>query len=541
MTYILGIDTGGTYTDSVIIDSESGCVIAKAKAFTTHEDLSIGINNSISSLAFNDFGSSIARVAISTTLATNAVVEGKGHKTGLILIGRELEEATPAFCTYVAGGRINTKGREICPMNPDEITEAIRLFKTQGIEAIAVCGFLSVKNPIHEIETENIIKRTCDMPVVCSHKIISDLGFFERTVTAVLNAGLMPVMKKFITSIKSVLENHGVKAQPYIVKCDGSIVSIDSVWKTPIETILSGPVASVIGAMYLTGLKNAIIADMGGTTTDTALVKDNSVNMSVKGAKVGNWKTMIKSVDISTLGLGGDSRIDYAGGAFIVGPGRVLPACRDSVQTGEEAALTPTDLLHVTGEFRKWDYLAAHRAVSGSAAKSGISIESFLSEAVNEIKSKLYNQCIAPYSKPELPVVAIGAPSAVWFGKAADAYGFKLISPNNFEIANAIGAAMAEIREYAIAIIRPGENHHGFIIHFQEERKLFEKLNDAVAYATGKIRDEACIKAIAHGAVSVDVVVSEENTAVDITDDKGLKKSKFVEKKITALAVGKKI
>ena len=540
MAYILGIDTGGTYTDSVIFDSVSGCVIAKAKAFTTHDDLSRGINNSINALDFQDLAS-LTRVIISTTLATNAIVEGKGHKTGLILIGKKLTEMTPAFSTYNAGGRINPKGRELSPINPDEIINIIRLFHEQEIESIAVCGFLSVRNPIHEAEIEAIIRKHSNMTVVCSHKISADLGFFERAVTTVLNASLMPIIKNFITSIISVLKSHDIGALPYIVKCDGSIAAIDSVRETPIETILSGPVASAIGAMHLSGLKDAIVADMGGTTTDTVLIKDNRVSMSIKGAKVGNWQTMVKSVDVSTYGLGGDSRIDYDDGKFVVGPQRVLPACRMAMDTRDALYVTPTDLLHITGEFREWDYRASQKAASEMAEKTGMDHDKFVLEATNEINRIIYNQCIAPYSKPELPVVAIGAPAGTWFRKAADAGGFKLTIPENFEIANAIGAAIAEIRESVAATIRPGENQHGFIVHFQEERLSFSDLNEAVTYTNAKIRDEAYKKAKIQGAVSVDIIVSKEDTEVNYIDKKGNERSKFVEIKMTAVATGKRI
>lgn len=540
MTYIMGIDTGGTYTDSVILDLESGTVITKAKAFTTHDNLSHGINNSINFLKFKKFHS-ISRVVISTTLATNAIVEEKGHKTGLILIGKKLKESTPAASTYNVQGCLNAKGRELCPINPNEIISIISSLNRQHIDTVAICGFLSVRNPIHEKEIENIIRKNSDMSIVCSHKITADLGFLERAITSVLNASLMPIIEDFIEAINSVLKNHNIVTLPYIVKCDGSIATIDSIREIPIETILSGPVASVIGAMHLSGQKNAIIADMGGTTTDTVLIEDNRVSMAIKGAKIGNWQTLVKSIAVSTYGLGGDSKIDYKDGKFILGPQRVLPSCRQTNQTSDKFNVTPTDILHFTGEFCRWDCCASRKSVSTMAVKANMSDGKFAQDSSREIIRILYNQCIVPYSKSDIPVVAIGAPADIWFRKAADAFGFKIIIPENYEVANAIGAAVAVIRESTSAIIRSGENHQGFIVHFQEKRMVFSNISEAIEYSDTELREEAYCKAKKQGACSIEISITKKDIKSDWIDNKGKKREIFVEMIITAVAVGYKI
>ncbi len=540
MEYVMGIDTGGTYTDSVILNSETGCVMAKAKAFTTHGDLIKGIDNSITSLDFSKNFSAISRVVISTTLATNAIIEVKGQKTGLIVTGKELKERTPAFCTCYVKGKISPKGREICPIDRDEVKNAISIFNENGIKVIAVCGFMSVRNPIHEIEIENIIKEFSNIPVVCSHRISTDLGIFERAVTAALNASLLPIIETFIDSIVFVLHKHGIKAPAYIVKCDGCMAIIDSIYETPIETILSGPVASVIGAMHLTGIGDAIIADMGGTTTDTVLVKNNVVPLSIKGARIGNWQTMVRSIDISTIGLGGDSEIINRDNKFIIGPERVLPACRNTSEI-KELHVTPTDLLHATGEFRKWNYQSSMKAISKIAAKGQLDEGKFVCRAIEEIINIIYNQCIFPYQKTGFALVAIGAPAYNWFKKVADTYNLRLITPEHYEIANAIGAAVAKIKETESAIIRPGENQHGFIIYFQSKRVFFHNKSEAIKYARVKLWENVEWKAKKRGAISVNISINAEDVVSDWVDNKGRKKKRFIEMRITAKAIATKL
>lgn len=537
MKYVMGIDTGGTYTDSVVMNLKTGCVITKSKVLTTHENLAEGIDDSIAALNFSQYFPYISRVVISTTLATNAIIEGKGQKTGLILTGRKLKDNTPAFCTCFVKGRINPKGREISPINRDEIKKAIAYFDRLGVKAIAVCGFMSIRNPTHEKEIEAIIKDISDLPVVCSYKISTDLGFFERTITTVLNASLLPIIKAFINAITFVLDKHNIGAPVYIVKCDGCMVIIDSILEVPVETILSGPVASVVGAIYLTRKDNAIVADMGGTTTDIVLVKNNNIPMSVKGAKIGGWQTMVRSIDISTIGLGGDSEIICFNNKYSVGPTRVLPACRNKNNPNiDKLHITPTDILHVTGEFRKWDYQSSLKAISTLASVKGLSVEEFVYRAIEVIINTIYNHCIVPYQGTGFTLIGIGAPAYTWFRKAADIYGFKFTVPKNYEIANAIGAAVAGIRETASAIIRPGENRYGFIVYFQSKKVFFQKKSEAIKYARIILRDEVENKAKKRGAISINISVDIKNIMGDWIDNKGKKEKKFIEMKIIAEA-----
>lgn len=355
MAYIIGIDTGGTYTDAVLLDANkhgADSVERKSKAFTTHIELEQGIRNSIEKLNLTAAEiERIEKVVLSTTLATNAIVEGKLHKVGLILIGGEPKGSIAAEYVNKISGTVNIKGRILSDIDEEEAKKAIEELIPK-VDAIAVSGLASVRNPVLEQKVKAIIRGICDLPVMCGHEFVSDLGFLERTNTVVINAGLLPVINHFIKAIKSVLEQLNIKAPVFVVKGDGSIAKVDAIQNTPIDTVLSGPAASMIGAINLSGINDAIVADMGGTTTDTGIVRKKRVELSPDGAIIGTWKIRIKSAKLYTFGLGGDSRIKLRNGVAEIGPERVLPACR-----GGDGAATPTDILHYTGEFEKWSTL----------------------------------------------------------------------------------------------------------------------------------------------------------------------------------------
>lgn len=326
MPVILGIDTGGTYTDSVIIDAASRQVLCKAKAFTTRQDLLCGIAQSLDQMKF-EHPQDIAMVCLSTTLATNAVVEGQSGRVGALLLGRDVSGSLPAVQVRRLRGTMDIKGRILEDISPDEIITAANAFRGQ-VDAVAISGFASVRNPVHETHVRKIIQQELDIPVVCAHELSSALGFQERTVTAVLNAALIPNIRELIDSTSRALEQRSIHAPIMIVKGDGSLMQAEYARSRPIETVLSGPAASIAGGLFLSGVSDALLLDMGGTTSDLAEVRDGRVNISATGAVVGGWRTQLRAAEISTFGVGGDSRLHWApDGQLSVGPQRVLPLC----------------------------------------------------------------------------------------------------------------------------------------------------------------------------------------------------------------------
>ncbi|MFR0924703.1 MAG: glutamate mutase L [Butyricicoccaceae bacterium] len=271
MPVILGIDTGGTYTDSVIVDAVSRQVLCKAKAFTTRQDLLCGIAQSLDRMHYAH-PDEIVMVCLSTTLATNAVVEGQSGRVGALLLGRDAAGSLPAVQVRRLRGTLDIKGRILEDISPEEIIAAANAFRGQ-VDAVAISGFASVRNPVHEARVRQIIQQELDVPVVCAHELSSALGFQERTVTAVLNAALIPNIRALIDSTDLALAQRKIHAPIMIVKGDGSLMRAEYARSRPIETVLSGPAASIVGGLFLSGVSDALLLDMGGTTTDLAEVK----------------------------------------------------------------------------------------------------------------------------------------------------------------------------------------------------------------------------------------------------------------------------
>lgn len=328
---LLGLDTGGTYTDAVLFDPVRG-VVAEAKALTTKHDLSIGLGEAIEAvLAEND--EAIALVSLSTTLATNAIVEGQGSPIGLLLIGYEpsqleragLREAMGTDPVVFVGGGHNSLGDEQAPLDLPTAEQAIRLHAPK-VAAFAVSGYFSVRNPAHENRLRAMVRELSGLPVTCGHELTSKLDAPRRALTAALNARLIPQLQQLIEAVRGILKRRGVAAPLMVVKGDGSLIAADVALGCPVETILSGPAASVVGAYHLSRMGDVVVSDMGGTTTDVAMLKDGRPVLNHEGAIVGGWRTMVEAVAVHSYGLGGDSELHPGeGGALLLGPRRAVP------------------------------------------------------------------------------------------------------------------------------------------------------------------------------------------------------------------------
>ena len=332
----LGIDTGGTYTDAVIFSDARG-VIAKAKSLTTRHDLSEGIAGAAdAALAAAQIDSrEIRLVSLSTTLATNALVEGQGQRVALVMIGfgeddlaRDgLGEAAKAGPVIFLPGGHDVHGRET-PLEMDRLQEALPQLATE-VSAFAVAGYFAVRNPAHEQRVRDLILRETGLPVTCSHELSSKLGGPRRALTTLLNARLVGMIGRLVGACEAYLAGRNIAAPLMVVRGDGALISASEARLRPIETILSGPAASLAGAQFLTGLDSAVVCDIGGTTTDVAILENGRPKLDPDGAMVGGHRTMVEAVAMRTYGLGGDSevRIDLAGlvARIELGPRRVLP------------------------------------------------------------------------------------------------------------------------------------------------------------------------------------------------------------------------
>jgi len=337
---LLGIDTGGTYTDAVIYDEATATVISKAKSPTTHHDLSIGIFDAIDAVlaAAGVSADSIELVSLSTTLATNALVEGKGRPVCAVIIGFDgdvleragLGDALGTDPVVILAGGHDPHGREVAALDTDRLASEVAGIAA-SVEAFAVTAQFSVRNAAHEMAAAEVIRAVTGKPVTLSHHLSARLNGPKRAVTAVLNARLISIIDGLVRTTESALLQRGVHAPLMVVRGDGSLVSAAFVRERPIETILSGPAASLVGAAHLTGVKDAVISDIGGTTTDIAVLRDGVPIISEDGATVGGHQTMVAAVAMHTHGLGGDSQVRHdagaVGAALRLGPRKVVPIC----------------------------------------------------------------------------------------------------------------------------------------------------------------------------------------------------------------------
>ncbi|MFK8079687.1 MAG: hydantoinase/oxoprolinase N-terminal domain-containing protein [Granulosicoccus sp.] len=329
----LGLDTGGTFTDAVLLDDDLK-VRNCAKSLTTHHDLIQGLRGAVEQVVRGQPVEQINRVCLSTTLATNALVEGRGRSVALVLIGfRESQLQRANLSDALAGDPILrvSGGHQASGAMQDILdVNAIKAFVSQvdsRVDAYAVSGVFAVRNPEHEVQTQALIASLSGKPVACGHHLSSGLDAPRRALTALLNARLIPMINALLDAARDLMDETGIKAPLMVVKGDGSLISDSVASQYPVETILSGPAASVVGAQYLCAHDDLLVSDMGGTTTDIALIRSGQPLLSVDGATVGGWRTMVKAVDVRTYGLGGDSAVQFDRGLrrLCIGPNRVVP------------------------------------------------------------------------------------------------------------------------------------------------------------------------------------------------------------------------
>jgi len=331
MTYFLGIDTGGTFTDAVLLDVDRK-IVASAKSLTTRFDLALGIAASLDKLPAGLL-SQVGLVSLSTTLTTNSVVEGKGSPVCVLLAGYDPPQIKASGLVELLGNEAIvalTGGHDAggFPVQPlDEVAaRAAILHHAPRVSAFAISASFGVRNPEHELQLRAWVEALCDKPVTCGHELASSLGAPRRAMTVALNARMISHVKALIDSVKRMLHMRQIDAPLMMVKGDGTLISVASALQRPVGTVLSGPAASVLGACALSGLQNAIVADMGGTTTDIAVVRNGRPELSFDGAMIGQWRPMVEAVKVYAIGLGGDSEVRFQGGdGLAIGPRRVVP------------------------------------------------------------------------------------------------------------------------------------------------------------------------------------------------------------------------
>ncbi|MGI6172567.1 MAG: hydantoinase/oxoprolinase family protein [Christensenellales bacterium] len=638
----IGIDTGGTYTDAVLYDLDENRVLSGAKALTTREDLSIGIGEALGRLD-PVLAKEACLVALSTTLATNACVEDKGGRAKLLFInipqktvdwvGGEygLRDKSAILCCEGEGARFD--GSVAAEPDWERLIEDGKAWLSDA-EGLAIVELYAMNNGgIVEKKAKELFSAICDVPIICGSELFQDLNSIKRGASTLLNARLVPILRDFMLAIRKVLSERGISASTLVVRSDATVMSDEFALLRPVETILCGPAASVLGGAALTEERDCVIVDMGGTTTDVSIVKGGKPVTETDGVRVGNYSTYVKGVFTDTFALGGDSAIRMLEGNIALQQRRVTPLCiaaqkwgsikdelkklierapqhtkplheflyavkniegnarytareRDFVSKlwgkalpleeaakciGERAStfnidrleneniimragFTPTDAMHVVGDFSRFDAEASRLAaeyfsmtLSGRTADE-MDIRRLCGEVYDAVKEKLYANIVRILLKDSHPkifargmdgqisdmiraawrgdaalldfrfttgasLVSIGAPTHVFLPDVAKKLATKCVVPEYAAVANAVGAITGRVSAQAKVKIVPDYKAFGvdgYIVQGSENVRaetMQEAISLAKADAHRSVVREARLRGLS-GAPRIEIEVS---------------------------------
>lgn len=655
MKYGIGIDTGGTYTDAVVFDFENREVLSSHKALTTKNDLSIGILNALDGL---DKGlvQLAETVSLSTTLATNACVEHKGARSKLIFIGvnpktvewvgKEAGLNDPSLIRYADPGNtcLEVDWNSFVSENGEWLSDA---------QALGIVDIDSMNNQaLREKTAKSIFSEKYSIPIICGYELSSGLNSIRRGASALLNGRLVPVMNEFLESIGIALAKRGITAPVSIMRSDGSLMSKQFTGECPVETILCGPAASVVGGSALLQEQDAVIVDMGGTTTDIALVREGIAAKATSGVQIGQWKTAVKGILVRTLGLGGDSAVRYdskgnlyldsvrvmslsaassrwpeivpkleallkstkrhtqllhelfylvkdiSGSALYTEEEKLMCEClKDAPLLFSELAhaagvepynlntarleregvimrcgLTPTDIMHIKGDYCAFSDQAARLGASFVASCTGMDVETLCNRVYDDVKKRLFISISEMLLREELPlldktgldkqmsgfiehiwekahapsqthldicfstpstIVGIGAPIHIFLPDVAEALGARCVVPPLAGVVNALGSVAGSITATCTVDIKPSDA--GYVVYSCDVSSYLDELDDAVALASKVAKDAATAEATRRGACG-DVIVELDITTVKAQTGYG--NEVHIRTKVTATAIG---
>ena len=392
--------------------------------------------------------------------------------------------------------------------------------------------YASVRNPEHELMVKRRAIELLGLPVVCGHEMTGALGYYERTVTTVLNARLLPLIHQLLDDMKRVMDRMGITAPLMVVRGDGSLMRSDYAADRPVETILSGPAASVAGARFLSGCENGIVVDMGGTTTDIAGLRHGDCAVSEEGAILSGWRTRVRALEIFTFGLGGDSEIVVSDkGDVQIGPRRVVPLCRSMLVKGK-AGLTPTDILHASGAYRQWPAQRSVQRIHALADRLSMTDEQLVEKLYRSVVGQLVKYCrlgAATFGGYAV-LIGVGAPAVSWLTAAAAQLKIPSIVPPHAEVANAVGAAVGQVCETSQALVRRNRMDNSYYIYMEDRRIQAPDLHTAQKMARDGTRRLAYGKAARAGAEQIQI--SSRERLIE-----GINRT-FVEWRVTAKAMG---
>ncbi|MDY0131490.1 MAG: hydantoinase/oxoprolinase family protein [Desulforegulaceae bacterium] len=455
---IIGIDVGGTHTDGVLL---SGNKTEKSIKIPTKKDnLYESVIEALDSLIEKTDPSKIKRTVLSTTLTTNTVVQNKTSPVAVIIsAGPGIDPGYYKIGEFysIVKGALDHRGRELIPIDEKELAKTAEEIKKLGIENVAVISKFSPRNPTHENQKEKIFSKTFKN-IFKGHNVSGHLNFPGRINTTWLNAAVRDSYEDFFDSVNKSFIERGIKSPVHILKADGGTMPLGESVNFPAQTIFSGPAASVLGAMP--GSKkdiDSIVLDIGGTTTDIAILANGDPVIAQSGIRIQNLKTLIRAIETKSIGAGGDSWVRVEDSKLLVGPERKGPA----MAFGGDLP-TPTDAFVFLGEIKEGDFEKASKGINSIATTLGISpedaAEKIADKAAQNIVDAFTEKIFDLNNKPVYTlhefldgyvlnpkeILVLGAPASVFAKRLEKLSNIKTSTVKDFSIANAIGAAMAK-------------------------------------------------------------------------------------------------
>lgn len=456
----LGIDVGGTHTDAVVMFRDQ--VAASCKVLTDHDNLLASVRNALAEVLTELGKERVSRLNLSTTLTTNAIVQGKTEDVGVLVssgpgIDAEFQHIGRSY--HILDGSIDHRGFEITPLNAGQLDKAIQSCRELDIRVFAAVSKFSVRNPAHELAMSKAIGDAADF-VTMGHRVSGLLNFPRRVSTAYYNAAVWRLYNTFADAMEQSIREHGLDAPVNILKADGGTMPLPLSRRLPVESILSGPAASVMGTIALCDIReDCAILDIGGTTTDIAIFAQGSPVIETSGIELGSYPTLVRALKTHSIGVGGDSRLRVRreGGEsqVFVGPEREGPSM---AQGGERATLMDafnharvTDFGERQASVRGIEALAAlwdmspAKLVDKAIKNAVLRIKEALEDLVWMLNQKpvyTINELLTGKEVRPTKIYVMGGPAQAFRKLLAEATKLEVEVPPNYQVANAVGAAL---------------------------------------------------------------------------------------------------
>ncbi|HOD16303.1 MAG TPA: hydantoinase/oxoprolinase family protein [Spirochaetota bacterium] len=453
----LGLDVGGTHTDAVLIGDKG--IVAHYKAVTDHDNLFLSVRTAIEKISGEAERKNIKRLNLSTTLSTNAIVENKLEDVCVIISsgpGIDPEQFRIGRYFYPVSGSIDHRGKAVSGIDAASVARIVGEAASKKVRTFAAVTKFSTRNP----DQENVIaaeaKGKSDF-ITLGHKLSGQLGFPRRVVTAYFNSAVWRIYNGFADAIDACLTELGILAEVNVLKADGGTMPFSLSRGVPVETILSGPAASVMGIAALCDItQDCVVLDIGGTTTDIAVFAGGVPLIEKDGISLQNYPTLVRALRTRSIGVGGDSVIRATAKGVTVGPDRKGPAMAAG---GKEPALV--DAMNARGIISYMDVKKSRDGIAALAKKKNMTPQKLADAAidsavaairadVNAMLEDINNRPV--YTIHEMlegaqlapkKLYVMGGPAEAFREKLAGAFGLPVVLPKNFEVANAIGAALA--------------------------------------------------------------------------------------------------